>query len=254
MAHSNFLRNSFLVTVILLSACSQKNTSGLPQTGTQTTYSTPPEFSTDYVLSSKSSPNLSLSSVCGKKIPEKNCPIISPPTTPVELLKNIKSALALNLFLKDDIYTNDELLWKIFAVREFLKEYPFENGTLVVRAGRFPVSIDQPALHVAGVLTPNIQIIKSRSTYQNAKKVKVSFGIRETDAFGLSIADVEAVFGPDWKYYTPSMPGTSAHHESPAPSNRITYLLKGKGNVSANVLISFDKNKKMHSLSIGIEE
>ncbi|HEU5047342.1 MAG TPA: hypothetical protein VFT64_05795 [Rickettsiales bacterium] len=253
MAH---YKTSILVSLIVLSACADQHTSFSDAKANTSSVGISAD---EYVLPSKPSALLnSTSSVCGNKIPEKNCPIVSPPTTPQELLSNIKYAAEHNILLQDDILTNDKKLWQLFATRQFYKPYSYnekskEYGYLPeVWLQDFPVSIDHPALHnPTNKAALRIELDKHNFIDHKGKKITLlSLRMNECHVLGLSRKDVEEIYGDDWKpFITTALDGS----KSPAgsiPDKNIIYDLKDNRGNPIELRIIYNQGDKLESLSV----
>ena len=187
-------------------------------------------------------------------------PIVSPPDSPAILMNNIKNAVILGLLTKDDVFQDDEKLWKIFGATNFFKTYPFtaEYNSLLLE--HFPESIDNPkGSNVPWESRLNVEIAKY---YKPTNPTPLNFmvRIRMTNMSGLNLffTDIENVFGKKWSIYKefvirePFNPAPLPA-KSPYAYKKIVYKLETKTNsMPVDTIMRFDNLGYLENLEIEI--
>jgi hypothetical protein len=199
----------------------------------------------------------------------QGCNLVEPPTTPVELIQNIKCAVARNIFFEDDIFTNDEKLWKLTGGDMFSKSYPIQADYNSLGIMRFPNSIDKLKknswLDQLGIGID--QQISPTFAKDIHKEIRINIG----NAAGLQLHfdDIVKLFGADWtavedvKVYSRSSSPMhidkaikKAQTTFPAlpTSNVIGYSLQARPPVYAFADVFFDNDGIFYQMEVTIVE
>lgn len=192
-----------------------------------------------------------------------HCTIVKPPTTPVELLENIKCAVATNVFIDDDIFTNDEKLWQIFGGEDFFKPHGNvkQDSFRGVLVSHFPNSIDNPHPDPSTKLVYWLTIDITKKTLPPLNgNYKYMITIKLSPALGLHLnfADVERLFGHDWKKVPP--PRFISPHQiiksptAPHGNDDIIYIIEAPSPIQANAEMAFDPAANLQSIEITLNE
>lgn len=204
-----------------------------------------------------------LASTATEAAESKDCTLTQPPTTPVELIQNIQCAVAKNILFDDDIFTNDEKVWKIFAGRGFQKNYPYSGNVKTVALSDFPNELDTANLK-ALPLWQRMFITISQSNSENAKE-EAYLTLSGGEGLQLDFDEVVKLFGPHWKRVEEihvdssaqdsSSPGKVATHikRKLIPAYAIEYKLPAPPPVSAGILIHFDSGGYLQDFMISSE-
>jgi hypothetical protein len=204
------------------------------------------------------------------------CTLITPPKTPTELLENIKCGVATNIFVDDDIFRDDEKLWKITGGQEFFKKFPvpnhvvlpsFQMDVISVEISHFPMAIDKttddkclfPLKQLNLGITKNIQKLKDNSSTQETVLISLGKGT----GLQLNFDDVVKLFGPDWKRVEEVKFYSGANSSGPSskaanvkrkliPAYAIQYQLPAPPPVTAGILVHFDNDGYLQDFEINI--
>jgi hypothetical protein len=213
--------------------------------------------------------------------PEK-CTFVEPPTNSTELIKNIQCAVAKNIFFDDDIFTNDEKLWKLVGGTVFYKDFPIVHHLPIstapnlsyssVGVDHFPESIDKWLSQTKPSWSDQMGIAIRRVNsppvlYGRGTRITVSLG----DARGLRLGwdDVIRLFGSKWsrvfEQKVSAAPVNPVHGKSASPLEKpaspevivkilpayeISYTLPAPSLENAEAVIYFDNEGYIQTLSI----
>ena len=203
------------------------------------------------------------------------CTFVEPPTNPTELIKNIQCAVTKNIFSEDDIFTNDEKLWKLFGGDAFFKPYFRTFHTLpnyrVLSVMHFDNTIDHPiddqtcwrdrlSIDLYREISPPQQLDvgqQIRLDITNARRLQVSFdGI--VNLFGPNWQPVNdyKVFSTTSQIASSDMKARNANnvHSSKLFLTEISYTLPTPKSEKAIVTLHFGNDKILDTFNLTILE
>lgn len=115
--------------------------------------------------------------------------LTNPPQNSKELLNNIKFAIDNNLFFDDEIFRDDEKLWRLLGGMDFSKNFPMSATRKNVHISNFPETIDGLKFDVN---TPHYLWF---TVIINKQEEKVFILLNNSRGLGISITDFEKIFG-----------------------------------------------------------
>jgi hypothetical protein len=129
--------------------------------------------------------------------------VVKKPTTPMELLKNIKFALDHELLLRDDFYTDENLMRFLGGSRvEWVDNRPGLRRVEVRNLGNlFEMSSSWPGMGISAVLLTTDE--KNRGYVEGGSRLKGRIGIYPLGDSRMTIEAVESVFGKPTEVYNP---------------------------------------------------